>query len=147
MKKSLFILFIIFVALPAFSQQMGEVSFAYDANGNRISRSLEFKKIRENGRDVECDSPSFGKISDSVGFMEVSIYPNPTQDRVFIRVESGAFEVSYSVSLSTSSGVKLYERRMSRDLESIDLSEQAAGVYFLELCAGEERHVWKVIKR
>lgn len=133
--------------VSGFSQQLGEVRFAYDANGNRITRSLEFKKVWEEDRNVERESLPHGRVSDSIGLTEVSVYPNPTFDKVFVRIENGAKGASYRVSLTNISGAKLSERNMSGGIETLDLSGQAAGVYFLELTTADERHVWKVIKK
>jgi hypothetical protein len=75
------------------------------------------------------------------------VYPNPT---------SGAFDVIYSGqekelrlevtnSLGQSVFAKEYDSAQSLSRESIDLSTQAKGIYFLEVVSGERREVRKII--
>lgn len=132
--------------VPCLAQQSGTVSFAYDENGNRIMRSINIRKVNENGKDVESQSPTLGEAIDVFANMKVSIYPNPTKDMVFISAESVEVEHVLQIRLTNAAGTVLQQKEYKGILESIDLSDLPVGVYLLQLTLDKEVHVWKLIK-
>lgn len=144
--KALLILLLTIAAVPCLAQQRGTVVFTYDGNGNRIMRSFGMKKISENGQNVESENPTIDEATDSFRDMEVSIYPNPTKDIVFVSVKCGESHSVLKVKLATSTGVVLQEKELIGTTDSFDLSGQAVGIYFIELTTADETHVWKIIR-
>jgi hypothetical protein len=61
---------------------------------------------------------------------EISLYPNPTQDRVTIRLNTNS---SGHIKLFDSAGKKLFESEAKNQIENIqiDLSKYKAGMYKL----------------
>ena len=147
MKKAFIVLIAMFLAVSGFSQHTGEVSFAYDGNGNRILRSITFERVGGNGENASGKGAPVASAKDAFVNLEVSIYPNPTHDRVLLSVGDNRRETPVHARLATLAGATLWEGTVTCDVESIDLSGQASGVYLLELNAEGERHVWKVVKR
>jgi len=75
------------------------------------------------------------------------VYPNPTVDVLHVS-SIYLLKNKTSVSMHTLTGTKIYEQEDSGprvDME-IDLSSQAAGIYFLQIKSGFSRKVVKVIK-
>ena len=130
-----------------YSQQQGSVTFSYDGNGNRILRSITFARMGGNGEKGDDKGTPVVSAKDAFANLEVSIYPNPTHDRVLLSVGDNRRETPVHARLATLAGATLWEGSVTGDAASIDLSGQASGVYLLELNVEGERHVWKVIKK
>lgn len=144
--KAILTFFLAVATVPCLAQQSGTVSFTYDENGNRIMRSINIRKVSENGKNVESQSPTLGDATDVFANMKVSIYPNPTKGMVFISAEGDEGEHTLQIRLTNTAGIVLQEKEYNGNLESIDLSDLPVGVYLLQLTSDNEVHVWKIIK-
>jgi hypothetical protein len=141
--KTLFILITTIVNLPCFAQE-NVVTFNYDANGNRIARQIEIG--RDNGntnQNRDTASPSY----DAFETLSVTLYPNPTEDQFSIAIEGNREGATLHAILTSSAGAILYDKTFNDATECFDLKQQSAGIYLLRLTAGDESHVWKVIKK
>lgn len=143
-KAILILILAVACVVPCLAQT--DVYFGYDRNGNRISCSFMFKKMQENGRNVEAESPNLSVASDAFSAMEVRMFPNPTKGRFSVAVSGDESRSHIQAVLTNPSGAILMEKTLESDLEEFDLTDQAAGFYFLKLTVGEECHVWKVVK-
>lgn len=135
---------------PCFAQQRSTVSFGYDANGNRTSWAIGFKKVQDNGKGTleANDLSSMMTIAeDSFSEMQVSLYPNPTSGTFSVALQNRTDGKPMKAALTSPTGTILEEKQFKSNLEQFDLSKQAAGIYFLKLVVGDEVHVWKVIKK
>lgn len=150
MKKRLYIpiCFLLLLSASALAQNT-TVHFGYDANGNRISRSLEIKRIQSNdllAGEANMDSiPTHDGQLEYLGDSPITVYPNPTQGRFTIQ-QSGT-PVPIVASLYTANGILIERRIFSGPNEEFDLGERSAGVYFLRLSSEQEKQTWKVVKR
>ena len=125
------------------AQQTQTVTFAYDLNGNRITREILFGKQE---RNVETSEEFLPTATDFFETMEVSLYPNPTNDKFFVEIKGDTSEKA-EATLTHISGAVLEKRILVNSLESFDLSGHAVGVYLLRIEVGNETHIWKVIKK
>ncbi|WP_373850726.1 T9SS type A sorting domain-containing protein [Bacteroides heparinolyticus] len=143
------LLFVLAAAAPCLAQQRGTVTFGYDADGNRISRNITFKKDSENGRSLSdslaAEQPTASDSFD--GRMRVTLYPNPTYGQFSVSVEDAGTDSPLRAVLSTATGTVITDRTISEGRTEFDLGGQAAGTYVLRLTAGKETHVWKVIRK
>ena len=146
-EKAVLVFLLIVIAVSGLAQQNGIVTFGYDANGNRILRSLSFSEVNENGKNSEYESPTISNAEDFFEHMEIGIYPNPTQDKVNLTVANNPMETPLYVTLVNATGEVIENKRMTIGNELFDLSNQASGIYFLELMVDGEKHIWKVIKK
>lgn len=125
------------------------VHFGYDANGNRISRSLEIRRMQSDdflAGETNTDSvPTLDGQQDYMGDSPITVYPNPTQGRFTIQ-QSGN-PVPIVASLYTANGILIERRILSCLSEEFDLGERSAGVYYLQLSSEQEKQTWKVVKR
>ena len=142
--KTLLLLFTTLAFMPCFSQQVGIVSFNYDANGNRIIRQFEIGGDRggtKNGGDKV--SPSI----DAVETLSVALYPNPTEGQFSMVIKGNKENVILNATITTATGTVIYDKSVCNETEQFDLSQQPAGLYLLRLTVGDESHVWRVVKR
>jgi len=122
------------------------IRFTYDADGNRTSTSLVFEKAEDdNDRSDEVNNP-LDIALDTIGGMQISMYPNPTSDKVILSV-TGTDTYGCEATLTTAAGVVIERRTVSSVSSEFDMSRLASGVYLISLVSGEERHVWKIVKR
>lgn len=148
LRKAILIVMLAIAAAPCLAQQRGTVSFGYDENGNRVLRSLQFKKMEENGKTVDDKSEFLAEANDVFGAMEVGLYPNPTSGRFTVSVNrNNDSSMPLHIVLSTQAGAVLFDKTLDSDMEDIDLSGQPSGIYFLRLNTSNESHVWKVVKK
>lgn len=124
------------------AQQPQTVTFDYDLDGNRTNRELLFGRMERNG---ETSEEFLSTATDFFETMEVSLYPNPTNDKFFVEIK-GASEKA-EATLTHISGAVLEKRILTDPRELFDLSGQASGIYLLTLTVDNETHVWKVIKK
>lgn len=147
LRKTLLVVVFSFIPIVfCHAQSYGEVTFGYDANGNRISRSILFGKIFEDGKNVEAEKGLETIVMDQIGGVEFSIYPNPTHGRFLVEVGDSGNSMPLQVILYTPQGDVLIEKTIDVCLEEFDLSDYPAGIYMLHLMAGDETHVWKIVK-
>lgn len=144
--KAILILLMAVAVVPCLAQQSGTVSFTYDENGNRTARSINIRRVIENGKDVEAESPTLLEATDVFANTKVSIFPNPTKDMVFLFMESDEEEHVLQMQLANSAGNVIQEKQLKGDSDSIDLSGLSSGVYLLQLTTATEVRVWKIIK-
>ena len=143
------LLVVVFSFIPVVfchAQSYGEVTFGYDANGNRISRSILFGKIFEDGKNVEAEKGLETIVMDQISGVEFSIYPNPTRGRFLVEVSDPGKGPLLRVVLLTPQGDVLTKKILDVNTEEFDLSDYPAGIYMLHLMAGDETHVWKIVK-
>lgn len=96
--------------------------------------------------DCVCEG-SIG-IAENTG-ASVSIYPNPVNDLVRIRLDQATGE-AISVSVRNTIGEQLMQRSLGRvsgtRTESLDLSALSGGLYFIEVTIGDAVHVQRITK-
>lgn len=125
------------------AQQTHTVAFSYDLDGNRTNREILFGRMERTGEASEELLPS---ATDFFETMEVSLYPNPTNDKFFVELKGNANEKA-EATLTHISGAVLEKRILTDSRELFDLSGLAPGIYLLKLTVDNETHVWKVIKK
>lgn len=125
------------------AQQAQTVAFSYDLDGNRTNREILFGRMERTGEASEELLPS---ATDFFETMEVSLYPNPTNDKFFVEIKDDTSKKA-EATLTHVSGAVLERRIMNNSRELFDLSGLAPGMYFLKLTVNNETHVWKVIKK
>lgn len=145
MKKHLLLIVALFLlCMSGFAQ--GYVYFGYDANGNRISRSIFFGKVVDNDKGIIAENELVPEVNDQIGGIAYNLYPNPTRGRFSISVTDSENQAPMRVILCSQSGDVLIEKTLNGNVEEFDLSNQSSGFYLLKLMIGEETKIWKVVK-
>jgi len=83
-------------------------------------------------------------ITESAESANVNVYPNPTQSQV--KLQSGSNK-SYNVSIVDYTGKVIRQLTNISNGQNIDLSEQAPGLYILQLYAGNKIITKRIIKQ
>ena len=139
-------------AITPIHAQNTTVNYTYDQCGNRIQRTLGFKKVEDKSpvKDAPNDMPDdeswLSEANDSFADANLSLFPNPTTDRFTLSL-SGLEAMGAHVQLCTMEGVVIEKRDITNQCEEFDLGGKAAGIYLLHLQAGNEAQTWKIIKK
>jgi hypothetical protein len=121
------------------------VNFEYDADGNRISRTITIGNDRE--ERSSNDTTEVILYTDILDESQINIYPNPTTESVYVNITNPEEDLSISAILLSSSGVLLDSKAIGTATVEFDLSNMAAGIYILELRSETDTRTWKIIKR
>jgi hypothetical protein len=133
-----------------------EISYAYDNNGNRISRTIVMVKALEDGETQPGVDASFhhegstidqaGALHDGLDKSRFVIYPNPTSRMITIK-SLGETEGKIQVQLLAPDGRLLDTHELdTNSLHTIDLGGYAEGQYLLVFSKDGERITWTIIK-
>ncbi len=121
------------------------VNFEYDADGNRISRTITIGNDRE--ERSSNDTTELVHYTDLIDESRINIYPNPTTKSVFINITNPEEDIMITATLLSPSGVFLETKGIGTAPVEFDLGDMAAGVYILELRGGNDKKTWKIIKQ
>lgn len=125
--------------------QNTQVHFTYDTNGNRILRSIELKKVEENGKNVEAKNTFLTEVNDQLGVVQLNLYPNPTTGKFTVELSESPIN-DINILLSTMTGALIEECQFKGLQHDFDLTGQPAGVYLLRIIADDETRTWKIVK-
>ena len=144
MRLKLLLMLMLFIgaATDAMSQ-MYTVSFAYDANGNRISRTI---RMSEYYRGVSSDTTAVECLTDNISNCDVSIFPNPVKENVSLKLASYEDGKKITATLYSPLGICIEKKDICSDMTGFDLSALSSGIYILEFSDGNEKRTWKIIK-
>lgn len=117
--------------------------FAYDASGNRTSRTILLKSgfIPQNDTIVAKQKT----FEDLIGNREVKIYPNPTKG--LLQIELPYIEnLSAIIRIYGVQGVLVREIKVRDFTTEVDLSRYPNGMYILKISIDNLSSEWKIIK-
>lgn len=155
---AVYLLFFLFLPKNAVSQQY-TISYEYDAAGNRISRTSEI--ILPKSAKMEADSTedlSYEEIMAMLNKEEkyesfdeevkYTIYPNPTYGRIVLEISPlpEDFE-NASLLLFDLSGKLLFKIDKLSTYNLVNLYDQPAGNYIIELSSANKNLRWKIVKK
>lgn len=117
----------------------GVLNFVSNYKHSRI-QDWQFHAIKQ---VIENDTKP---VESSNSIVDVTIYPNPTQDRVHLKFDD--FTADYTIVVINANGQRIGFLEMEKgQLETeIDLTNQPAGIYFLNIYHGKEITSRKVVK-
>ena len=150
MKRNIKILFLL-LSMGVISVCVGQnttIVFYYDESGNRIERSLGFRKIEENGQMLaDEEKKSWQSAADDYfeGTM-MSLYPNPTNGQFYLAFSEKPSSI-IKAELCTIKGDVLETRHVESITEEFDLNDKPSGIYLLRLTTIGNSQTWKIIKK
>jgi hypothetical protein len=98
------------------------------------------KEVIENDEIIHFNfNKTLTKVDD---FPSVSIYPNPTNDKIYIETSSKI----ESLKLSDIEGKEIKNSELNVNSSEIDLSDLINGVYFLQITIDSNKTLYKIIK-
>lgn len=117
-----------------------QVSYSYDAAGNRISRSSVVNAPQFLGRR------NVAKSTSSPLQQTLSVGPNPTNGLLGIRLSRWNDTDNCSLLLCNTSGQVLIQQNMTSADATLDLSTFPQGYYLLRVDLNGEKNTYKIIK-
>ena len=137
---------LLFIVISCHGQNY-TVFFGYDANGNRIGRSLTVAKMEQKYTPtdtIKASGPFVEAINDFES-VNVSVYPNPTHEKLTVSL-LGLSDKSVKACIVTATGTTLILRELSNGIHDFDLANLSPGVYLLQLFIADKTQTWKIIK-
>ena len=123
-----------------------EISYSYDANGNRISRSILLRKSAIVEDSVYKEETEKEIFKDEIGEIQIRIYPNPTKGNLIVEVSGASIGAEIDYSVYSSKGTSLMRQKFFDNNASIDFTNQPSGIYILKLNIEGKKSEWKIIK-
>lgn len=118
------------------------VSYAYDASGNRISRTIV---LSQRNNAPHHQQPT--EISEVFDDVTVSVSPNPTDGIVRVKITRSNTPVEGTISVYTQSGAPVQTVSVLSDGTTVDLGNQPSGIYLLRIECNDYKNTWKIIKK
>lgn len=116
-------------------QKQDSIVFAYDSNGNRVSRNLAFERI------LPPNAPNA-----TTALAAYTLFPNPTSGEFTVQQTLPTESATHAVLLNMT-GTILEERKMVGQAMIFDLSNHSDGIYLLEIDGPSGHETWKIIKK
>ena len=130
------------------------VSYTYDAVGNRIARTIVLQAALP-GASLMRNTKSFEKheieheavpFSDLVNDRQIKIHPNPTKGHLAVEI-AGDENENVQISVFSQSGTRLLAMKTNAGTTPVDLSPFPSGVYILYLTIDGKTQNYKIIKQ
>ena len=141
MRRTLPFIFML-LALTAKAQQ--NLSYTYDAAGNRTERTIVMAARSTDASDKAKDAPFF---EEQVAGRQLKIYPNPVKEQLTIQISSYEPSARGEFALFGIAGSMLHRGTIDSEITLVNMSRFATGTYVLHIISGGERTVWKIIKQ
>ena len=140
-KNILLVLGLLFISSLAFSQTT-EVSYQYDASGNRIKRQtiIITPPVGNFNRDELI-------VEEELLEYKISIYPNPTQGELKVIISGDVDFEQSSLSVFSIKGELVYKKEPVEETNYINLLNQAPGMYVMRLLIEGKTESWKILKQ
>ncbi len=140
MTKSLLTAALTLLPLSISAQQ---ITYAYDANGNRTARTIVLQ-TRAAKSMVQAADTAF--LYEHLAQQQLRIYPNPVKEELTIALDSYTPEMQGEFSLYAPNGALLVKRDLMGDITKVNMASFAKGIYVLHIRLGGKNTSWKVIK-
>jgi len=90
---------------------------------------------------------SISKVEDLLDGIDINVYPNPTQNFVFINLNQNENKVDVIV-LTDIQGKIIQNKKVTKDIEKIEFSNYPRGIYFLKISQTNKSYKeFKIIKK
>ena len=120
-----------------------QVTFGYDASGNRISRVIRFPAKSPSFEDQAVEKVHIEILKD----FSVRIYPNPTKGDLTVEILNLPEGKTANLRLYDMSGSLILQKTEVRDTEYFNISNRPDGIYILKITSEDSTTEWKIIKQ
>ena len=121
------------------------VSYTYDAAGNRIKREIVMSRQQSPTRSAKTEEQE--SFSEMLAQKQIKIHPNPTSGLLKVEVLGLEPDDVCQLRLFTASGQQIINREATSSTTSLDISSRPNGVYLLRISIGKDETTWKIIKK
>jgi hypothetical protein len=137
MKKYIIVIILIFISSSILIKSEDKISYEYDECGNRIKRSIV---------PLQAPPPPGGRYRDSIKTSEISIYPNPTENILTVKITNLKKDITTKIIISDISGRPVFTMDNLVEINEINFSELTNGIYLMRIFIGSDVSDWKVLK-
>lgn len=141
MDKFLFTIFIALLSLTVKAQQ--QLSYAYDAAGNRTSRTIVLGTRSANAVTNQTD---LFFLEEMLAKKQIKIYPNPVEFELTISITGYDSSLQGEYSLFNLGGSMLFRRKITGEITRVDMSLFSKGTYILNIQLKGQPTSWEIIK-
>ncbi len=142
MKRAILLSLTLLLAMAVKAQQ--KLSYAYDAAGNRVGRTIVLEPRSASDSENPADTVFFEETLDDT---QVRIYPNPVETQMTIRVSGYAPSMQGEYSLYNITGTMVAKRRITGETTLVDMGRYPKGIYILHIILNGQPTAWRVIKK
>ncbi len=131
-------------------QPITTFEYVYDNAGNRVVRRIIYLKsttINDKKESEDTDNSDVSKKDggfDKMGDIELSLYPNPTSDKVIVDIK-GFNNSNGKIYVYDMKGNILFNQPLNSG-SSIDFSSLPQGIYIVKILYENELKEWKIIR-
>jgi hypothetical protein len=122
--------------------QQDNVTYRYDAAGNRISRTIIIPS-----RAASFDEEKPVVYSEIFSDIQLKIYPNPTNGLLKVEIYNLPEDQMAQIWIYAMSGQLIASFKDVSSTVNINISNQPAGMYLMKIVAGKFQTEWKIIKK
>ena len=126
------------------AQVQQQLSYAYDAAGNRVSRTIV---MGTRGADAAANQADPVFLEEVLAEKQIKIYPNPVQYELTISITGYEPSMRGEYSLFSLGGSMLARRRITGETTRVDMSLFSRGTYILNIQLEGRPTSWKIIKQ
>ena len=130
---------------PALCHAQDRVGYAYDAAGNRISRTIILS--RNMAKRQSAKAMETREYTDRISLGEVRLSPNPTQGLVKVSITGMSPDDACTLNGHTMGGQLVEKKTFTGNETTVDLSGRPDGIYLLDITVNGEKTTWKIIKK
>jgi hypothetical protein len=138
--RTILFLTMLFALINAWGQTTA-IEYQYDEAGNRKLRKVITLQLKS------ATMPDSILSSDVISGKDFTIYPNPTEGMLSIRIDGLDGDESVLLQISDLKGRVLISEKETAPFRTIDLTMHPLGMYILTATLGNERREWKIIKK
>ena len=122
------------------------ISFSYDATGNRSCRTISIIKEGTATRADTVLSDTTSVLKNQVtGTFNIAVYPNPATDFIQVQTDGFTYDTILEAFMYSSNGELLNSFRINEPNQRISLAMYAPGLYFLKIPVNHKIESWKII--
>lgn len=123
--------------------QAQKVCITYDKAGNRTNRTICLKS-----KEATSDSVSIAKIpiTENMGEMVITLYPNPTKGQLKIQITNKTCETEGVLELYDLSGRLVKVQKTVGESTMLDISRYPLGIYLMRIRICDKVSEWRIIK-
>jgi len=138
--------FIITLLITSVNISFAQVTIEYDKAGNQVKRysiDLSDKSAKESNEDIPSEYLFDGNTS-------LLIYPNPTEDILFVSIKDpedfDSMKNSIEIHLYTSTGNLLLNEVYTSNSFYLDISDKPDGIYLLDVSISGKKKLFNIVK-
>lgn len=141
MKKSNQLTFtLMLLASLSFAQK---IEYSYSPSGNRTMRKFNLSVFRVGKKDSTESAKEFPKILMQEG---LSVFPNPTSDKVVLTINDFKPEENNSMSLIDAKGNVVMTQKITSARSEMDVSKLMSGIYYFNVVKNKNMLYYKLVK-